>query len=123
MGTAGRDCNLVFYTRDLDGNASQPFRTLFLQEMTARGVLAPSFVVSAAHDDDAIDRTIEATGAAMDVYKRALDSGSVSGFLVGRAVQPVFRRKNGTVWSREPGPMGDGASVAVPRVARTPPIS
>src|SRR5690606_36042872 len=56
----GRDCNLVYATRDAEGRPSQPFRTLFLQELLRRGVLAPSFVVSAAHDDDAIDRTVEA---------------------------------------------------------------
>ncbi|MEM1056909.1 MAG: glutamate-1-semialdehyde 2,1-aminomutase [Bacteroidota bacterium] len=119
FGTAGRDCNLVFYTRDADGNASQPYRTLFLQEMTARGILAPSFVISAAHDDDAVDRTIEAVGEVLPIYKQALDAGSVDGFLVGRPVQPVFRRKNGTVWSAEASPSGDGSAIAVSRVTRT----
>jgi len=40
VGTAGRDCNLVFYTKDPEGRPSQPYRTLFLQELTRRGVLA-----------------------------------------------------------------------------------
>lgn len=122
FGTAGRDCNLVFYTRDPDGHPSQPYRTLFLQELTARGILAPSFVVSAAHDDESIDQTIEAVDGALGVYARALEAGSVDGFLIGRPVQPVFRRKNGTVWTPEPTPSGDGATVAVSRLARpTPP--
>src|SRR5262249_33619663 len=33
----GRPCNLVFATRDRDRRPSQPFRTLFLQELVRRG--------------------------------------------------------------------------------------
>jgi glutamate-1-semialdehyde 2,1-aminomutase len=87
----GRDCNLVFATRDAEGRPSQAFRTLFLQETLTRGVLVPSFVVSAAHDDAAIDETVEAVGAALRVYRQALDGG-VERFLVGRSVKPAFRR-------------------------------
>ena len=106
VGTAGRDCNLVFTTRDADGAPSQPFRTLFLQEMTRRGVLGPSFVISAAHDAAAIRQTLDALDGALAVYAQALDAGSVDGLLEGRPVQPVFRRRAGTVWSGKPG--GDG---------------
>ena len=87
----GRDCNLVYATRDADGQPSQAFRTLFLQELVRRGVLAPSFVVSAAHDDDAIDETVESVGEALRVYRQALDGG-VERFLAGRSVRPIFRR-------------------------------
>ncbi|MDX1419358.1 MAG: glutamate-1-semialdehyde 2,1-aminomutase [Rubricoccaceae bacterium] len=87
----GRDCNLVYVTRDAEGRPSQAFRTLFLQELVGRGVLAPSFVVSAAHDDDAIDRTVEVVAAALRVYRQALDGG-VERFLIGRSVKPTFRR-------------------------------
>ena len=41
----GRASNLVYITRDAAGAPSQPFRTLFLQEMLARGFLFPSLVV------------------------------------------------------------------------------
>ena len=47
----GRPCNLVFVTRDESRNPSQAFRTLFMQEMIRRGVIAPSFVVSFSHSD------------------------------------------------------------------------
>ena len=90
FGVAGRDCNLVFYTRDADGQPSQGYRTLFLQELVRRGVLAPSFVVSAAHDDDAVDETVEAVAEALAVYRDALDGGLES-FLHGRPVQPALR--------------------------------
>lgn len=89
----GRPCNLVFATRGPDHLPSQPFRTLFMQEMIAGGVLAPSFVVSYSHTDDDIDRTIEAVDNAARTYARALESG-VSDFLDGRPVKPVFRPHN-----------------------------
>jgi glutamate-1-semialdehyde 2,1-aminomutase len=89
----GRPSNLVFATRDADGRPSQPLRTLFLQEMLAQGILAPSFVVTYSHTEDDIDRTVEATRAALTVYARALEYG-IEGYLAGRSVKPVYRRYN-----------------------------
>lgn len=86
----GRDCGLLFTTRDREGRPSQALRTLFLQELIRQGILAPSFVVSYSHDDHDIDRTIQAVGEALLVYRRALDEG-VEKFLIGRPVKPVFR--------------------------------
>jgi glutamate-1-semialdehyde 2,1-aminomutase len=85
--------NLVYATCDATGQPSQEFRTLFLQEMISRGFLAPSLVVSFAHSDEDIDRTIDAIGKALMVYRQALEAG-VGEYLVGRPVQPVFRRRN-----------------------------
>jgi glutamate-1-semialdehyde 2,1-aminomutase len=120
VGTAGRDCNLVFFTKDPEGEPSQPFRTLFLQELARRGVLAPSFVITTAHTDDVVDQTAEAVAGALEVYARALDAGSVDGFLLGRPVQPVFRKKAGTVWTSVSRPGGDGAVSEAPAVRTTP---
>jgi glutamate-1-semialdehyde 2,1-aminomutase len=89
----GRSCNLVYQTLDEQGHPSQPFRTLFLQELVTRGVLAPSFVVGAAHSDADIDLAIELVGQAATVYRRALDEG-VGRYLRGRPVQPVMRTLN-----------------------------
>jgi glutamate-1-semialdehyde 2,1-aminomutase len=89
----GRDCNLVYETRDSTGAPSQEFRTLFLQELVRRGVLAPSFVVSYSHDETAIAHTVEAVSEALDVYARALEDG-VARYLNGPPVKPVFRRFN-----------------------------
>lgn len=94
FGVIGRDCNLVFYTRDPEKKPSQLFRTLFLQELIARGVIAPSFVVSYSHRDADIDHTVEAVQGALEVYARALEEGSVKRYLVGPSVKPVFRRFN-----------------------------
>jgi glutamate-1-semialdehyde 2,1-aminomutase len=86
----GRDCGLIFTTRDQEGNPSQPFRALFLQELIRGGVLAPSFMVSYSHNDDDIDRTVEVVASALQVYRRALEDG-VDRYLVGPPLKPVFR--------------------------------
>jgi glutamate-1-semialdehyde 2,1-aminomutase len=85
--------NLVYATCDANGQPSQLFRTLFMQETIKRGILAPSLVVSFSHSDADVDRTVEVIGEALQVYRKALESG-VDGYLVGRPVQPVFRRNN-----------------------------
>jgi glutamate-1-semialdehyde 2,1-aminomutase len=89
----GRTCNLVFGTKGLDRLPSQPFRTLFMQELIAGGILAPSFVVSYSHTDEDIDRTIDAVDSAAAIYARALSDG-ISQYLEGRPVKPVFRPFN-----------------------------
>ena len=89
----GRPCNLVFATRDQDRERSQAFRTLFLQEIIRRGVIAPSFVVSFSHADADIDRTGEVVHEALAIYRKALDEG-IEKHLEGRPVQPVNRKFN-----------------------------
>ena len=88
----GRDCNLVYAALDDEGRPSQEFRTLVLQELVERGILAPSFVVCAAHDESAISQTIEAVAALMPIYQRALEDGVV-GLLRGRSVRPAIRAR------------------------------
>jgi len=88
---ASRDCNLLFGTRDADRKPSQSFRTLFMQEMITRGVIASSFVVSWSHSEADIDRTVDAAAEALRVYRRALEDGPEK-HLRGRPVKPVFRR-------------------------------
>lgn len=87
----GRPCNLVFATYDQDRQPSQAFRTLFMQELIQRGVIAPSFVVSFSHSDADIDRTAEAIFEAHRTYRQALDQGAEK-YLHGRPVKPVNRR-------------------------------
>ena len=93
FGVLGKLCNLVYYTRDQNQAPSQPFRTLFLQETLQRGLIMPSLVVSYSHTNEDIDRTIEAIGDALEVYRKALDEG-VEKFLVGRPVKPAVRKYN-----------------------------
>jgi glutamate-1-semialdehyde 2,1-aminomutase len=87
----GHPANLVYATRDQSGAPSQPFRTLFLQETIARGLLMPSLVVNFGHGDAEVARTIDGVSGALEVYRRALEDG-VDQHLVGRPVKPVFRR-------------------------------
>jgi glutamate-1-semialdehyde 2,1-aminomutase len=88
----GFPCNLVFATIDTDGQPSQELRTLFLQEMTRRGVIGPSLVVSYSHSDADVDRTIEAFDGALAVVARALAEG-VDGLLLGSPSRLVFERR------------------------------
>ena len=89
----GRPCNLFFVTKDQTGARSQAFRTLFMQELSKRGILAPSFVVSFSHSDADIDRTGEAVYQAHIIYRKALDEG-VERYLEGASVRPVYRTFN-----------------------------
>lgn len=89
----GRPCNLVYGTKDENGQRSQAFRTLFLEQLIRRGIIAPSLVVSFSHSDEDIDRTIEAVDDALLVYRKALDEG-IGKYLSGRPVKPVNRRSN-----------------------------
>jgi glutamate-1-semialdehyde 2,1-aminomutase len=88
----GRACNLSFIVRDREGKPSQAYRTLFLQELIERGVIAPSFVVSYSHSDEDIDQTIEAVDGALAVQARALE-GTAEQFLTGRPSRPVMNRR------------------------------
>ena len=87
----GRPCSLVYVARDPHGLPSQEFRTLFLQETLARGLIAPSLVVSYSHSDADIDAAADIIGEALETYRVALEKG-VRTMLRGRAVKPVMRR-------------------------------
>lgn len=86
----GPPCCLVFGSRDEAGQPSQPFRTLLMQELIERGILATSLVVNYSHTEADIDSTIEAFEGAFAVYRRALDEGILK-YLRGRPVKPAIR--------------------------------
>lgn len=90
----GKPCCLFYASLDAEGKPSQAFRTLLLQELIRRGVLAPSLVVGYAHGPADVDATVAAFDGALGVYARALEDG-VARHLVGRPSQPVYRRYNG----------------------------
>jgi glutamate-1-semialdehyde 2,1-aminomutase len=93
FGTIGKACNLLFYTRDENKQPSQPMRTLFLQEIIKRGIIAPSLVVSYSHTDEDINRTLEAFNEALYVYRKGLDEGAEK-YLIGKPVKPAVRKYN-----------------------------
>jgi glutamate-1-semialdehyde 2,1-aminomutase len=90
FAVSGRPCCLTYRTCDADQQPSQIFRTLFLQEIIKRGILAPSLIVSYSHTDSDIDRTVEVIHDALAIYRQALEEGPDK-FLKGRPVRPVFR--------------------------------
>ena len=93
VGVHGHPACLIFSTCDQEGKRSQPFRTLFLQELIKRGIIAPNLVISYSHSESVIDQTIDILDQVMKVYLEALQNG-VDQYLEGRSVQPVYRRRN-----------------------------
>ena len=89
----GNAVNLFHVSLDREGKSSQAYRTLFLQELIRRGVLAPSFIVSYSHAEADIAKTIEAVAGSLAVYRRALENG-VEGILIGAPSKPVWRKFN-----------------------------
>jgi glutamate-1-semialdehyde 2,1-aminomutase len=89
----GRDSCLFYITRDGSGEPSQALRTLFLQEMLDRSILAPSFIVSYSHHQEDIDETIQAVDESLHVYAKAIAEGYKK-FLRGQPVKPVYRSHN-----------------------------
>lgn len=89
----GYPCMLLLEMLGPDGIADAAFRTLFLQEMIAHGVLFQGiFIVTPSHGVAEIEATAAAFGAACRTYREALDRRSVNGLLLGPEVKPVFRR-------------------------------
>jgi glutamate-1-semialdehyde 2,1-aminomutase len=89
----GPHCCSVFTSSDGDKKPSQPFRTLLIQELMKRGLMMPSTIVTYSHTDEDIQNTIERFYEALLVYKKALDEG-VDKYLIGKSVQPVWRKFN-----------------------------
>lgn len=86
----GRECCLVFGSKDAEGRPSQPFRTLLMQEIMRRGILATSVIVNYSHSETDIEKTVEAFAGAFEIYRRALEEG-VDKYLEGRSVKPAIR--------------------------------
>jgi glutamate-1-semialdehyde 2,1-aminomutase len=88
----GRPCSLLYATLDTAGKASQEMRTVFMQEIVRRGILAPSFIHSYSHSPADIDYTLDVVGEALQVYRNALRDGPAR-YLEGRPLKPVFRNR------------------------------
>jgi len=87
-------CRPMLLFRGSDEKPSLEFRTLFLQEMMERQVFIPWVCPSFRHGQSELAQTLEAADGACAVYSRALEKGSVGGFLKGPVVKPVFRKFN-----------------------------
>jgi glutamate-1-semialdehyde 2,1-aminomutase len=89
----GIPCSPNYTTKDVNGNSSLPFRTMFSQEMIKNGVLIPWIAISYAHQENELNFTMNAVKNALQVYAKALEEG-VDKYLVGPAIKPVFRTFN-----------------------------
>ena len=87
-------CRPVIVCLDHDGTASPAHRTLFHQELLARGVFMPWICPSFRHSAREIDQTADACHRAARVYAQAIERRSTEGLLHGPAVKPVMRRYN-----------------------------
>ncbi|MFM7814989.1 MAG: glutamate-1-semialdehyde 2,1-aminomutase [Flavobacteriales bacterium] len=77
---------------DNHGNNSFELRTLFHQELIARGVLFQGvFCPHYSHTEEDIRLILEAMNDACEVFKKALHEGCEA-YLIGDAIKPVFRR-------------------------------
>lgn len=90
------DCRPTLRFQGPDGEVSQGFRTLFIQEMLDGGVFMPWICPSFRHGDSEMTRTLEAFDRACATYANAIDAGGVERFLQGPPARPVMRRRNQT---------------------------
>ncbi len=93
VSIVGPPCCSVYTSRDQNNQPSQPFRTLFMQETMKRGLIMPSSIISYSHSDADVAETVEKIHEALVVYKKALAEG-IEKYLIGRSVQPVWRKYN-----------------------------
>ena len=84
-------CGLMF--RDFKGILSEDWKSLFIQEIIARGIL--SFGVNnycLSHTKEDVDEYADTVDKALDMFPKAIDSGSVEPLLKGGKFIPVFAR-------------------------------
>ncbi len=91
----GHHCWPLMIFRGPDGNASDGFRTLVMQELAKHGLLfRGAFVPTISHSAEDVEKTLKAFEETFKVYNQALNKGTYEGFLVGEPAKPVFRRFN-----------------------------
>jgi glutamate-1-semialdehyde 2,1-aminomutase len=89
----GPDICLNFVTNNIEGEASLPYRTLFIQEMLKSGILMPWIAPSHSHKDSELNMTLETIYSSLKVYRDSLELG-INTFLEGPEIKPVFRKIN-----------------------------
>lgn len=88
----GDPCLFVMENFGADGQPDLALRTYWMQEMIARGICSQGlFMPTPAHDEEAVNLTLDAFREAGLAYGDALTTG-VAGKLVGPAIKPVFRK-------------------------------
>jgi glutamate-1-semialdehyde 2,1-aminomutase len=94
LSLQGYPCLFVLVCRNASKAVDDSYRTLFMQEMIACGVLFQGmFYTTWAHQDAELNRQIDAFDSACSIYRQAIENGSTDGLLIGLPAKPVFRRK------------------------------
>ena len=92
ISLAAKDWMQAFIFRDTNGEGSQGYRTLMMQEMIKRGILFQgTFVPCFSHSQSDVNYFAEAFNDSMKVYKKALEEGYEK-YLVGAPAKAVFRK-------------------------------
>jgi len=82
----------AFHFRDREGNDSLEMKSLFQQEVIKRGILTIGVhLLSFSHNDEDVEKTLEAYRDAMGILRRAIDEGDIEKYLEGTKVKPVIR--------------------------------
>lgn len=90
----GYPCLFALVCRNPAGAPDDAFRTLMMQEMIANGILFQGLLYPTwSHQQPEMDRIATAFDAACAVYRKAIDTGTTNGLLVGKPAKAVFRRK------------------------------
>ncbi len=94
LSLLGYPCLFVLVCRNTAGAVDDYFRTLFMQEMIANGVLFQGmFYTTWSHQQVELDLQAMAFDESCAIYRKAIDSGSTENLLIGRPAKPVFRKK------------------------------
>lgn len=82
-----------YITKDKNKEMSLAFRTLFSQEMINHGIIMPYVSLSYAHQQNEMDKTLDAVEKSLNVYLKALNDG-IEQHLSSPVIKPVFRQFN-----------------------------
>ena len=94
VSCTGLACSPLLTFAEQPDLSSAQLRTLFLQEMIARGVLIPYIALSLSHRPDEVSATVDAAAGAFAVLRSVLEGEPIESHLVGPSTKPVFRRYN-----------------------------
>ena len=91
--TEGSDCSPNLVVCGKDKKPSFEYRTVFLQEMMAHGIMMPYIAIAYQHTESEIEQTLEAAEKSAKMLSDALN-GDVCAYINGNVIKPVFRKYN-----------------------------
>lgn len=92
LSVAGHPSWIFFMMKDAPGVASWDLKTLFMQEMMARGLLSfGTFNMSYAHSDADVAYLLKSLGEVLPIMTDAIKSESITKFLRCEPLKPLFK--------------------------------